>query len=358
MKEGAPIPNPIEPEVSVEPQEQVHHNTAIKRVVGIPKDAPVSEEQVIARYARDFEHQPFYGCEIMKTMEQLEIIVDVCNMLPDFLKEYGPEHPIQFKPEQIHIIDAENSSYPEERKEVIRKRFKHTPAIWDAGGQYIAIDNNFIKRTSKIEFAHVLAHELIHGFGFASKHVVGKDAEKNKIKLGDRRIGLEFMVNEEDGGGGKQLQSYFTDVNEAVVEELALRFMRVKSTSIKGLEEDIVERKKELEARQTEFSTQAGAPVIVVDNVIGEQVGSGAEVYTREGGAYKKERRELEKANKELYEKNKDRFNSPGDVFRLFTKSYFSGRVLELARIIEATYGKGAFRKAGRKTKRKPYPSN
>jgi hypothetical protein len=50
---------------------------------------------------------------------------------------------------------------------------------------------------------------------------------------------------------------------------------------------------------------------------------------------------------KETYERNPGHFTSTEEVFKVFAEAVLSGRLLELARLIDQTFGKGAFRKLG-----------
>jgi hypothetical protein len=60
---------------------------------------------------------------------------------------------------------------------------------------------------------------------------------------------------------------------------------------------------------------------------------------------YKKQRDRLNVLVKEIYERNREHFTSTEEVFRVFAEAVLSGRLLELARLIDQTFGKGAFRK-------------
>jgi len=49
----------------------------------------------------------------------------------------------------------------------------------------------------------------------------------------------------------------------------------------------------------------------------------------------------------EIYQRNKGEFGSEEEIFKTFAKAVLTGRLMELARLIDNTYGKGSFRKLG-----------
>lgn len=61
-------------------------------------------------------------------------------------------------------------------------------------------------------------------------------------------------------------------------------------------------------------------------------------------------KREFLKLVDDIYNKNKDKFNSPKDVLLLFVKAAFTGRITEIGKLVESSFGKGSFRELGEKT--------
>ena len=144
---------------------------------------------------------------------------------------------------------------------------------------------------------------------------------------------------------GDKTEFYFKDLDEAVTEELTLRFIDKYFTSDSLLVQD-------------DYFTK-------IMNMMGEKntqpirfdLGlTDAETYvmmTSAGSTYDRERTELWKLILNVKEKNSDKFESPEDIFNIFAKKYFTGNALALARLIEKIYGKDSFRKLGEKTKAK-----
>lgn len=69
------------------------------------------------------------------------------------------------------------------------------------------------------------------------------------------------------------------------------------------------------------------------------------------GFVYPKERLQFDELIDKIYEKNREDedFKDREEVFNLFARATMSGRLLTLVRLIEKTFGKGAFRKLGEK---------
>ena len=66
--------------------------------------------------------------------------------------------------------------------------------------------------------------------------------------------------------------------------------------------------------------------------------------------AYTKERIALGWIVHVLYQENQNKFKNPEEVFQLFSQALFTGKSLEIARLIEKSVGigKGSFRKMGK----------
>ncbi len=66
---------------------------------------------------------------------------------------------------------------------------------------------------------------------------------------------------------------------------------------------------------------------------------------------YGTERQRLKELIATLYEANKTLFKNEEDVFAYFAKAVFTGRLLDIARLVEKTLGKGAIRTLGEQTR-------
>ncbi len=295
--------------------------SAIRRIVGLSEN---DEKEILGKARELFAQQELIPFEREKTERELHIINDVLYQLPKFLVEYGIES-LQLTSNHIHIVD-ETSLTPGQ---------KNTHGILDETGGYYMEDRQGVVAFSSSDdliFAERVAHEAIHANSFSSF-----TREKSGYKL--RRMGLTILDNE-----GRR---YFHNLNEGLTEELVKRFDKKYSEEIPSLSKAVA-RRKELIASIKSRNPKANTDEI--KSVITEQEPDGQWKTTISEYVYSKERREFSKLTQDLYEKNRDRFTSLEDVSRLFIQAAFTGRLLEIGKLIEDTLGEGSLRKFGEKT--------
>jgi hypothetical protein len=146
-----------------------------------------------------------------------------------------------------------------------------------------------------------------------------------------RRIGLNIF-NEAN------TRRFLLDFDEAVIEELTKRFdMRYFDQTV-SLSEEYADRER--------IRSRVAHPEEIAA-VLTSQLENGGWQSEITGYAYKKQRDRLNVLVKEIHERNPGRFSSTEEVFKVFAKAVLSGRLLELARLIDQTFGKGGFRKLG-----------
>jgi hypothetical protein len=151
---------------------------------------------------------------------------------------------------------------------------------------------------SDLRFVLELFHELVHA---KSLLVLQLDKEVNVEKESDFKVyRLGFVVISH-----KEKKIYFENLNEAVVSYLEREFY------------DLI---KDNPLFSTEVSSEE------IDFSRDEEVA------------------EMDRLIDDLAEKNQEEFNKR-DIRDLFIRAGINGTLLEIARLIEETYGKGAFRK-------------
>ncbi len=285
-----------------------------ERESGISKVIASSERDradVLSFFKTQFDNQIPANWESIKKPDEIRTAEIVLSEMSDFVKMYGGEMP-PVTQEHIHSVSETD-------------RNEHTQAIKRGAGylpeyqRLYAIDSygnsNFLQ-------GHVLAHELLH---FGSFQSYSAQEQQGVLAMTPRRRGLE-MINADNTG------SFFGKLDEAVIEELAITF----STNYLAKNEWL---KKDLEEHEGYSSS--------VLEITKDERGNAIFV----SHAYEQERASLRHLVTDLFERNKDQFNVPDEVFLLFAKGALTGNVLELARLIKKTYGKGWFRKIGEMTK-------
>lgn len=315
--------------------EKFKGGSGIEKIRKLKSASPEEAEKDLAYYAGFFEGQAEglpRAPEREKTSEEIEIIEEILRAMPHFIRTYEGS-PLNLSHKYIHIVDP--GQLNEKQKIAIGKRGGEEG--WVIGGKTIAM----LSRDTLLHEARIMVHELLHLHQFNSFKV--KQGEKGfkigRLTLVPQQLGMAIYNK------NKQVQ-YFRGIDEAVIEELTMRFDRKYFSNFAPL-------KKAFEAREETEKRLGGHPY--------EEAGEVAEVKTeqKEDGlwetkltpyAYPKERKILRAAIEKIFSKNRDEHGSREEVFALFAKAVLTGRLLELARIVEQSLGKGAFRKLAEET--------
>ena len=267
--------------------------------------------------------------ERVKTPEETAIIEEVLRYLPDFIRSYGGK-PVDATSGHVHMLDTKKSNL------VVRIMMKLTSVggMYRPENQTVLIDGQSKSMSSRLALAHGVAHEFIHMNSFTSLGIV--DDSNDSVKL--RRIGLTIGSDDSD--------KLFYYLNEAVTEELAQCFAESifgKIDLLKDEFQSLVDYKKNNSDAKDAFVTGTIAIPPGVFCMIELK-------YSL--SSYSQQREEFRKLVKDLYGKNPNKFDSEGDVFRLFAEAMLAGKIVPLVKIYEKTYGKGSFRVLGEKMKR------
>ena len=308
----------------------------IRSVKGVSHER---EEEMLASFVERFETQGKDIVEREKTPEEQEILEGIVKEMPDFIREYGGE-PIVLRPEYMHIIDPVRffEKITKEQQDIFKKN----------GTAGFCIDGDFVgilSQETKLREANFMVHEFLHLQSFMS---FTHDKNLKKGILID-----ESKVSHRQSGVGifdKQGREYFNRLNEAIIEELTMRFDRQYFQKFKPLEKELKDR-ADTEQRVDEPKYENAEEIReAITTTRQEQDGLFRTVIRSHEYSYPEERKILRSIISEIYDANKEKYESKEDVFKLFAKAQLSGRLLDLARIIEKSLGKGAFRKLGEET--------
>jgi len=325
-------------------EEPAKRETGFSEIVGVNPEqkGKVSNfaKEVLDNQSRKtiFENSPEIGqFEREKTREETEMIKDILDKMPDFVRRYGGI-PIFLEPKHIHILD-ESRLDEETRKKKLES---------EEGGGYLP-DQQFayiFDAGSNLINAQKIIHEILHFNSFQSLEKVPEESKSLRTRL--RRVGFQiFSYNPKDKKDVYSPENiYFNEFNEAVIEELTKRFDKEYFDSIPGTAEGVKERQSFIDKYSPKEDND-------ISSVITKQLESGKWRTVIKQYEYSKERRKLNELTKDIYERNPDRFESTEDVFNVFAKATMGGKLSETARLIEKTYGKGSFRKWGEGTKYK-----
>ncbi len=282
--------------------------SSIERVVG--ESNPESEKSSLRFFSERFNDQAAYekykDKEREKTPDEVALI-DLANELTNgLLRKYGLED-FNIPPKNIHIITRD--ALPEMQGK----------GLYDAMRQGVLMGE--VK--GKSHFLDIVTHELLHFKSYNSAQLVKLDGVEEGIT--DYRSGIKIGTRDAN-------YFYFSNLNEAVTEEICQRLVR--SASEHPLVSEEVKKTRELIGK---------IKIEKPDEV----------TYAREvdGGvahvslAYPEHRKMLNLLIDKLFERNRETFTDREAVFEVFARSEMTGRLLPLGRLIDGTFGVGTFRK-------------
>ncbi len=334
--------------------------SSLNRVVGLNREGDYPSTEKVYKSFEELHATPSTAENIVEmTAEQKDIRDEVVELVPAFLKEFGLDVPVRTNTGRINAYDL--SHFTDEA----RMREKKTHAKHSTSSQSIYFNGDVIESLGNIGFAKVLTHELVHQHAFESMVVLKNSAYKdgdNKTKRRSimRRSGLVFYKDVNKGMDTEELpllHDYFAEYNEAVTEMLARGFIARFLDNISHIESDKEAIMNELrKVYQEKKKVEPGKNILVRDAETNLTVGDDNPDFEITGisknAAYDAEIHRLEKIIHTVYNAKKDTYGwrDTLDVFKLFTKAYFSGQILQLARILKEVYPNDTFSEVGKAT--------
>jgi len=258
-----------------------------------------------------------------KSPEELEIIDLVNRYTNDLRNRFGlAELTVPFK--NIYIVPSD-APWPE--------GLENSGGFYNPLGQFIAIHESKIAQLEKpnIIFAKKVFHDMVH---FKSYNALKK--LENSSAFGVYRTGLQIS-NRSDRN-----ETYFGNLDEAIVEELTIRFLNeLKDHPLFKAELEKTDRIREyLSGKET---------------AKGESVLSGEEYYldfdqnsSELHGASmtrRQERKILNTLIDKIYQNNINKFDTKNKIFDLFVKAVMTGNILPLGQLVDKVFGRGTFKK-------------
>lgn len=318
------------------PKQEPNRESGILKVIDVE---PEEELEILKKFKEKFQH-PDLPPEIQKiekekTPEEVEIIEGINGYLPEFINEYGGQ-PLKVSPENIIFLD-ESKFTEKQKKHLIME--EPTCRIYPLE-QIVVVFPPYPEKYPlvKLEMARMLTHELLHFNSFMS-------LRKKEEELKTRQGGIEINLP-------KKEMNFLGGLNEAIIEEMAIKFIEKYFPHIPPLKEGIQEREEFINSLPTTQQENARQEIAYVFT---EQLPSGEYKTTIKGyNSYREERKALQDILKKIYSKNQARFSSPEEVFQIFVSATLLGNLPQIARLIEQNLGKGSFKKVAQKFSR-PY---
>lgn len=216
---------------------------------------------------------------------------------------------------------------------------------------YILVSDKSVDKTKLLEY---LFHEVVHQKDYVKIETIKTREEKQGediVKYFDwklRRGGYQFYHK---GMSKQEKNPAFCWLNEALTQELSGRFTEqmIKNPPPRYKEDFETLKKARKVFGRKGFEEKEISIGKEHKKFFGLQK-SWAIIYRQ---AYYGERQKLWQMIDEIYKKNPEKFEDKDEktakeeIFSLFAKGMFTGKILESARLIEKTFGKGSFKKLG-----------
>jgi len=268
----------------------------------------------------------------------------VGNLSPVEENEQAGIKPYNIPENNFHIIPED---FYHEIESSLDNDGTHSTAI-TLPRQQMILFTNFAKRHPVI-FANEAFHEALHlkapfVFEKEKSKIEGHDGKEQEV-FAEKLYRSGFEVNSalsKDRGGEKH--SHFSGLNEAFVSLLEKQFT---ANMIKDMEK----QDKHIAWLQTEEARKMKEKIAQENNCDTEAIFW----MSTSGGSwcrfsYPKPRETLQFIISEIRRALPKKYKSEQDVLSEFSQSYFTGKLLPLARLIEKVFGKGSFEALGMMT--------
>jgi hypothetical protein len=263
-----------------------------------------------------------------KTPKELELIYRVNYEINSLREEMGLEK-FEIPADNYHILDKDG--------------YKDNIGITSAGQasfdkQGIYLNEGDVRR-SLLSFFSTILHESLHLNGHTTVEV-NEYEDGRRIVSTFYRTGIGVHAAQKKGFYGES-HSHFDGLHEAIVSEQEKRSLkRLMDDSLFNKERDF------LYSQETEILKNTiikNNPSLQKEDILWvDKDGENFDFIP-----YDKTRKVLNFVCDSILEKFPEQFSTQDEVFKLFLKSHFTGQLLDIARLVEQTFGEGSFRRLG-----------
>jgi hypothetical protein len=274
------------------------------------------------------DEEKLLEAEELKTPTDIEA-VDLANTITnDLLVQYDLT-PFDLKENNVHVIG-------EDLYKKFYRSLKNADACYQAIHQAVFIEHS--KRRPAEERVGKILHETIHFKGFQSDQVFefqNKDRKNSKDKIvhtAPFREGLKVPPNlKQMRENSVPFYVKFKGLNEAVVVELEKKLLPILISRARIIPKELY------------FDFSRKVEVASAENIDPSEIEF---VYKEDQGrsyfGYQKQRDTLNFVVDSILQDNPSLDREK--VMEKFFRAYFSGHILEIARLVENSFGKGSFR--------------
>lgn len=284
--------------------------------------------------ATEKEKEDMRKIEIIKTPEQVDLI-NLANKETNQLMARLGYGPIDVSPENIHLLDDK----------VFTKFGKENQSgltVYDEQG--ILIRASFFEKVQGLaSFYSTIFHEMMHLKAHVSLEV--RDVNEKSSDASFFRVGVNIYSSHKKNKE-RLSHSHFRGLNEAIVALAEQKEYR------KQLEQRFDDEKRWLEttfARSVKEDARAikdQDAITVQRKEVSRDGVPRTEIYAVDI-SYPRHTELLKYLMEQIKEDNDGKFSSEDAVFDVFLKAHFSGQILEIARLVERSFGEGGFRYLG-----------
>lgn len=302
-----------------------------------PEDAEKTDKDFAEKFADQNWELFKEKNELIKSEEQIRII-DLVDKETDKLREKYDLKKLNVSPSHVHLFRSKNYI------DLLKNKIKNpgfSSGIFHPQAQTIITNQKF--SSPKLMFANTAFHEITH-LKFKNVAYVTKDG----IGLGEMGISGDFNPE------SNETKSYFENLNEAITEELTMRF---KKNILKNhpdfqndfkLIDEFVEQEKKA-GRDIDRDEVNGAIKTITYSADNKKEFVNIKAIAH---SYREGRDALNLLIDKLYGANMNKFRDPEEVFELFAKSAFTGNIVgkgSWGRLVDETFGPGTLKKIAEK---------
>lgn len=300
-------------------------------IVG-PASAEKKEEykqMILGRFGeRHYEQIPEDKRQLLESLEYQKkpyekLAIEKANEITNsIINEFGLTS-FDVPERNIHIVPDKLYKEVEEDGDIIGVTFQDR--------QLIAL--NAERLVHPIDKASIILHEITHLKNFLAIEVHN---DLNKPYRSGLKISALRKKEERIG-----FFTVFSGLNEAVVSEIEKRYLP--------------ELLRQNQFLADEYNWEISKEACDLKEKVAKEKGRDADevMWISKDGknfssfSYYEQRKVLDYIVDGLYKDNADKFDSRDEVMKLFFKSHFNGKLLPIARLIEKSFGKGAFEIVG-----------
>lgn len=283
---------------------------------------------------KHFEKMPEEIREVLEKFESAKLphevlAIEKANEITNsILEEFGLK-PFDIPERNIHIIPEDH--FKKLTKDLVKDQ--EVGALTFQKRQMILINSDLHSHSVAIDMAATILHEMIHLKGFLSLEAYEDLCKfyRSGMKIFPSRKKMEEMGYAE----------IFKGLNEAIVTEIQKKYLPqlIKENRLL-VEEYRWQSSNEIQNLKKKIAQNLR---IKPDEIIWvSKDGKSLNVFP-----YYEQRVVLNYIVDVIFEDNKEKFSSREDVMKLFFKSHFDGKLLEIARLIKKSFGPDAFRIIG-----------